>query len=106
MKQVLIKQGRALVEDVPAPLVGPGKVLVRVDHSCISVGTEMSGVKASAQPLWKRVLSQPDKIKKAWKMVATHGLSRLHSVIQGKLSTPLATGYSAAGTILEVGDGI
>lgn len=106
MKQVLIKQGRAIVEDIPAPLVDAGKVLVRVDHSCISVGTEMSGVKASARPLWKRVLSQPGKIKKAWKMIETHGLSRLHSVVQGKLSSAVATGYSAAGTILEVGEGI
>lgn len=106
MKQVLIKQGQAVVEDIPAPLVEPGKVLVRVDHSCISVGTEMSGVKASAQPLWKRVLAQPGKIKKAWQMIETHGLSRLHSVVQGKLSAAQPTGYSAAGTILEVGDGI
>lgn len=106
MKQVLIKQGRAIVEDIPAPVVDAGKVLVRVDHSCISVGTEMSGVKASAQPLWKRALSQPGKIKKAWKMIETHGLSRLHSVVQGKLSAAVATGYSAAGTVLEAGAGI
>lgn len=106
MKQVLIKQGQAVVEDIPAPLVEAGKVLVRVDHSCISVGTEMSGVKASAQPLWKRVLAQPGKIKKAWQMIETHGLSRLHSVVQGKLSSAQPTGYSAAGTVLEVGDGI
>jgi hypothetical protein len=56
VKQVLLGQGGVRVEDVPAPLVEPGAVLVRVSRSCISVGTEMSGVRESNLPLWKRAL--------------------------------------------------
>lgn len=106
MKQVLIKKGQVLVDDIAAPVTEPGTVLVRVDHSCISIGTEMSGIKASSLPLWKRALQQPEKVKKALKMISTQGLSATRTMVEGKLDEAQPTGYSAAGTVLEVGDGI
>jgi predicted dehydrogenase/threonine dehydrogenase-like Zn-dependent dehydrogenase len=106
MRQVLIKQGRAVVEEVPAPAVEPGRVLVQLDHSCISAGTELSGLQASAQPLWKRALAQPGKVKQAWRMVGEHGIRWLHDKIRGKLASAAATGYSAAGLVREVGAGV
>lgn len=106
MKQVLIKKGQVLVDDIAAPVTEPGTVLVRVDHSCISIGTEMSGIKASSLPLWKRALQQPEKVKKALKMISTQGLSATKTLVEGKLDEAQPTGYSAAGTVLEVGDGI
>src|SRR5579884_760313 len=106
MKQVLIQQGRAVVEEVPAPMVEAGSVLVRVARSCISAGTEMSGVRASAQPLWKRALTQPSKLKKALHIARTEGLGRLHDIIHNKLSAGAATGYSAAGIVIEAGSAV
>ena len=58
MKQVLVSGGAVRLEEVPAPLVEPGTVLIQLDHSCISIGTEMSGVKSTGLPLWKRALRQ------------------------------------------------
>ncbi|MEM9684622.1 MAG: oxidoreductase, partial [Pseudomonadota bacterium] len=75
MKQVFIRNGEAVVEDVPAPRPEPGEVLVRVRRSCISVGTEMSGLQASDQPIWKRALKRPDKVIKALNMMATRGVT-------------------------------
>ena len=106
MKQVLIKQGSAVVEEVPSPLVEPGTLLVRVNHSCISIGTEMSGMKASGTPLWKRALQQPENVKQVLKMAASQGIGRTRSQIKGVLSSGHPTGYSAAGTVLESGEGI
>lgn len=106
LKQVLIKQGQAVIEEIPAPRVEAGTVLVRVDHSCISVGTEMSGMKASGLPLWKRALKQPQNVQKAFKMVATQGLAHTRSVVEGKLVSGQPTGYSASGVVLEVGEGV
>jgi hypothetical protein len=40
MKQVLVKSGHVHVEEVPAPAVAPGRVLVGVARSLISSGTE------------------------------------------------------------------
>jgi len=105
MKQLLVKSGKITVEEVPAPLVEPGTILVEVDHSCISVGTELSGVRLSGQPLWKRVARRPDLVRRVVKLATTHGLGATRSLVECKLSAePL--GYSVAGTVREVGDGV
>ena len=106
MKQVLIQKGKVLVEEVPAPGVEPGTVLVSVARSCISVGTEMSGVRASGEALWKKALKQPDKVRKVLKMAATEGLGKTRSMVKGKLESGNPTGYSAAGVVLAVGEGV
>ncbi len=106
MKQVLIRQGQAVVEAVPAPLVEPGTILIRVERSCISAGTEMSGLQGSGIPLWKRALKEPAKVRKALEMVATQGLAHTRSVVEGKLQAGSPTGYSAAGEVVEIGAGV
>lgn len=106
MKQVLLKQGQAIVDDVPVPQLEPGTVLVGVDHSCISIGTEISGLGMSGEPLWKRALKQPENVKKVINMVTTTGLSRTYSLVKGQLDAGNATGYSAAGTIIALGEGV
>lgn len=106
MKQVLIRQGQAVVEEVPSPQVESGTILVRVSHSCISVGTEISGIKTTGMPLWKRALKQPENVKKVINSVTTLGLSKTRSLVNGKLAAGNPTGYSAAGVVLEVGTGI
>lgn len=106
MKQVLIKQGRAIVEEVPAPGVEPGTVLVAVDHSCISVGTELAGMRASQTPLWRRALKNPDKVLAVLKMAATQGVGHTRDVVEGRLQSGDPTGYSASGVVLAVGEGV
>jgi predicted dehydrogenase/threonine dehydrogenase-like Zn-dependent dehydrogenase len=106
MRQVLVKSGQVLVEEVPAPCVEPGTVIVQVQYSCISIGTEMSGIKAAGLPLWKKALQQPDKVKKVLQMVAAQGLSQTQSMVTAKLGEERPTGYSAAGIVVEVGAGI
>lgn len=106
MKQVLIRQGQVLVADVPAPEVEAGTVLVRVEKSCISVGTEMSGIRATGVPLWKRALKQPEKIRQVLAMVASDGLSKTRALVAGTVQAEFPTGYSAAGTVIAVGEGV
>ena len=106
MKQVLIKRGRAVVEDVPAPIAEPGMVLVEVDHSCISVGTEMAGIESSGLSLWKRALRHPTAIKSVFELAATQGVMGAMQTVQAKLSTGHPTGYSAAGTVIKSGSGV
>jgi threonine dehydrogenase-like Zn-dependent dehydrogenase len=106
MKQVLIRGGAATVSEVPAPLVEPGTIVVRVRNSCISIGTEMSSVTASGTPLWKRALAQPEQVKRLAEKVSTVGVARTWSLVSGKLATGNPTGYSAAGVVEEVGEGI
>lgn len=55
MHQVVIRRGQAIISEVPAPIVEPGFVLVCLDRSGISVGTELSGMRACAQEQPKRI---------------------------------------------------
>jgi predicted dehydrogenase/threonine dehydrogenase-like Zn-dependent dehydrogenase len=103
MKQVLIQGGAAVVCDVPAPQVSSKNLLVRVDYSCISVGTEMAGVRMSGLPLYRRALKQPENVKRVLEMMRDQGIKRTLDRVSGKLAAGSATGYSAAGTIIEVG---
>ena len=106
MKQVLIRKGGAVVADVPAPRVEPGEVLVSVRASCISVGTEMSGVRSSGVPMWKRALQQPEKAAQVVQLVATQGLARTWKLVEAKRDEASPTGYSAAGVVVQVGAGV
>jgi len=95
-----------VVEAVPAPQVEPGTVLIALRHSCISVGTEMSGVNAAGQPLWKRALRDPEKVMKAVAMMRSAGLARTQAMVRSKLAGPHPIGYSAAGVVQAVGSDI
>jgi len=106
MRQVLVSGGKVHLEDVPAPGVEPGTVLIQMDHSCISIGTEMSGVKSSGVPLWKRAMRQPQHVKKVVDMLMNDGLAQTRKLVQERLSVELPLGYSGAGTVLGVGEGV
>jgi predicted dehydrogenase/threonine dehydrogenase-like Zn-dependent dehydrogenase len=106
MKQVLVSGGAVRLENVPAPMVELGTVLIQLDHSCISIGTEMSGVKSTGLPLWKRAMRQPQHVKKVVDMVLADGLSATRRIVQERLAIELPTGYSGAGMVIEVGEGV
>ncbi len=103
MKQVLLKKGVAHAVEVPAPQLEAGEVLVRLQVSCLSIGTELSGLRSSSLPLWKKALAQPEKAVVALKMVMTQGLRRTWSLIEEKKEASYPTGYSAAGIVIDVG---
>lgn len=106
MKQVVINQGTASIVDVSKPVVQDGSVLVRVVNSCISVGTEMSGVKSSGTPLWKKAIESPAKVKMAMEMAATKGIGQTVDFVKGKVEEAIPIGYSNAGIVEEVGKDI
>lgn len=106
MKQVMVSGGAVTLKDVPAPLVEPGTILVRMDHSCISIGTEMSGVKSTGMSIWQRALRQPQHVRKVVDMVLADGLTQTRRLVRERLAVELPTGYSGAGVVVEVGEGV
>jgi predicted dehydrogenase/threonine dehydrogenase-like Zn-dependent dehydrogenase len=106
LKQVLIKAGCVVVADVPAPLVSSKNILVQVANSCISVGTEIAGVRMSGLALYQRALKQPHNVMRVLEMVREQGVKRTLNRVSGKLSAGTPTGYSAAGTVVAVGTGV
>lgn len=106
MRQVVVKAGAAVVEETPAPQPANGRVLVRTRATCISVGTELSGIEAQRVSLWKRALRNPDKVARALRMMAEQGINRTLRVVKEQQTSGIAVGYSAAGEILDIGSGI
>jgi predicted dehydrogenase/threonine dehydrogenase-like Zn-dependent dehydrogenase len=109
VKQLLVRSGKVFLKEVPAPVVGPKNILVRVERSCVSVGTEMAGIKMSGLPLYRRALKQPHHVKRVVQLMRDQGIARIYKQVKGKLDAGLPTGYSAAGTVVGVGsevDGI
>ena len=106
MKQVLLTRAGVEVRDVPEPLVEPGAILVRVTHSCISVGTEMSGVRESDLPLWKRALRRPEQLRRLVNVAATEGLDTARAAVRNKLAEVQPVGYSAVGRAIACGDAV
>ena len=103
MKQVFIKKGSAIVDDVPAPIVSDNEILVQVYYSCISIGTERFKVELSARPLYKKVLEKPQDIKKVLDRIKSHGLKDAIVKVRSKIESRNPIGYSASGIVLETG---
>lgn len=106
MKQVVVKAGEVVVEEVAAPAVEPGTLLILVDHSCISAGTEVRGVEMAETPLWRRAVAEPAKVKAVADLVRSHGVAHARAVVRGRTGGATPLGYSAAGTVIAVGDGV
>jgi threonine dehydrogenase-like Zn-dependent dehydrogenase len=106
VKQVLVRGGGVVVEDVPVPALGPRSILVRVHYSTVSVGTELSGVQLSGMPLYRRALKQPHHARRALEIAKDQGLLRTYKRISGQLAAGTPTGYSAAGVVIAVGDDV
>lgn len=58
MRQVLLSRSGAVVARMPRPLAGPGQVLVRVQYSLVSVGTEIAPLRSIASDLQSNPMEQ------------------------------------------------
>lgn len=106
MKQVLLRRGRVQVEDVPAPLVGQGNVLVEVAYSLISTGTEVEGVRRSGESLVRKAVEHPEQVKKLIRLLADRGIKRTLAFVESKVGAGQPLGYSCAGVVMQVGEGV
>jgi len=106
MKQILIRRGAAILEDVPKPNIEANEILVKVKASCLSIGTELSGVKLSSVPMWKRALNQPENVRKIISMASTQGIGEAINAVKEKKNLANPTGYSSSGLVLEVGSAV
>jgi len=108
MKQVLqnVKTGEVSITEVPLPAVRPGFVLVRTAASLISAGTERLTVEAGQKSLVSRAVAQPALVKQVIQRARTEGVANTVDAVRAKLASAIALGYSAAGTVLQTGEGV
>ncbi|MCA1618909.1 MAG: bi-domain-containing oxidoreductase [Acidobacteria bacterium] len=108
MKQLLqnLKTGEGVVADVPAPVAQRGRVLVRAAASLVSAGTERAFVELGRKSLLGKARERPDLVGKVFEKVKSEGLLSTLRSVREKLDESHALGYSAAGTVVEVGEDV
>ncbi|TAN46349.1 MAG: theronine dehydrogenase [Rhodospirillales bacterium] len=108
MKQVIqsARTGRLCLKDVPAPRVRAGHLLVRVQASLISAGTERMVVDFAKKSLAGKAAERPDLVRKVLDKAKRDGIGATMKAVMARLDEPLPLGYSAAGLVEEVGAGL
>lgn len=108
MKQVLqdLRSGRTVLENVPAPGVRPGHLLIRTRRTLVSAGTERMLLEFGRANVIDKARQQPDKVKQVIEKVRTDGLASTLESVRAKLDQPLPLGYCNVGTVLAAGAGV
>ena len=108
MKQLLqnVKTGKSSVEDVPVPSPRVGQALVKVEASLVSAGTERMVVEFAEKSLVGKARSRPDLVKQVIDKARREGIVNTAQAALNRLDQPMALGYSSAGTIIALGEGM
>jgi predicted dehydrogenase/threonine dehydrogenase-like Zn-dependent dehydrogenase len=108
MKQIIqsTRSGKLTLEEVPAPQLRPGHVLVRTRASLISAGTERMLVDFARKSLAGKARERPDLVRKVLDKARRDGVIATFRSVLARLDEPLPLGYSAAGEIVEIGAGL
>ncbi|MDF2515214.1 MAG: putative dehydrogenase [Sphingobacterium sp.] len=108
MKQIIqsFKTGDTILEEVPAPQVRRGCVLIQTTRSLVSLGTERMLVEFGKSNLIQKARQQPDKVKQVLDKIKTDGLLPTIETVFNKLGEPLPLGYCNVGRVIAVGEGV
>jgi len=108
MKQIIqsFKTGETILEEVPAPQVKRGQVLIQTTNSLVSLGTERMLVEFGKSNLISKARQQPDKVKQVLDKIKTEGLLPTLEAVFNKLGEPLPLGYCNVGKVIAVGEGV
>lgn len=100
------RSGEIHLTEVPGPQVRPGHLVVRTEASAVSVGTERRSVRFAQRTLLGKALERPDLVSRVIEKARLEGIAVALREAKGRLETPVALGYSSAGTVEEVGEGV
>lgn len=105
MKQVLqdLRSGAVTVREVPEPLAEHGRVLVAVERSLISAGTERASTTLGAKSLLQKARARPDLVRKTLDVARAEGIGAAATKVRSRLDQYSAFGYSLAGQVLDSG---
>ena len=107
MRQVLLKEGRAVLENVPEPQAGPGRLLVRTAYSVLSAGTERAALHAGEAASILHRMGDPSTFRKALDVLTTEGPKAIVDRIRSAREPhAVAPGYAASGRVQVAGAGV
>ncbi|NAW51363.1 Gfo/Idh/MocA family oxidoreductase [Elizabethkingia argentiflava] len=108
MKQIIqsFKTGETILQEIPAPQVKKGHILIQTSRSLVSLGTERMLVEFGKSNLIQKARQQPDKVKQVLDKIKTEGLIPTLEAVFNKLGEPLPLGYCNVGKVVAVGEGV
>ena len=108
MQQLTQKLGSGdmIIQDVPYPQLGKGMVIVKNHYSIISAGTEGSTVVAARKSLIGKAKERPQQVKQVIDTLKKQGPIQTYRAVMKKLDAYSPLGYSSAGEVIEVGEGV
>ena len=92
--------------DVPIPSPQSGQALVQVAASLVSAGTERMLVEFGEKSLVGKARSRPDLVRQVLDKMRREGLFSTLEATFNRLDAPMSLGYSSAGTIIALGEGM
>jgi len=108
LKQIIqsFKTGETVLEDVPAPKVKRGHLLIKTTRSLVSAGTERMLVEFGKANMLQKARQQPDRVKQVLAKIKTDGFKPTIQAVFNKLGQPLPLGYCNVGKVIAVGEGV
>ena len=101
-----LKSGKMEILEVPFPALNKGSVMVRNHYSVISAGTEGKTVSDARKGYLAKAKSRQKEVKQVIEMIKSKGFLSTYGLVMNKLEAPSALGYSCAGEVVAVGDGV
>jgi predicted dehydrogenase/threonine dehydrogenase-like Zn-dependent dehydrogenase len=101
-----VRTGVSTVEEVPAPALTPGYVLVQNAASLVSAGTERMVVEFAEKNMLEKAKARPDLVRQVLDKARREGVLNTLDAVRSRLDQPISLGYSSAGTVIAVGEGI
>lgn len=92
--------------EVPFPALNIGRILVRNHYSVISAGTEGKTVSDARKGYLAKAKSRQKEVKQVIEMIKNKGFLSTYQLVMNKLEAPSPLGYSCAGEVIAVGDGV
>jgi predicted dehydrogenase/threonine dehydrogenase-like Zn-dependent dehydrogenase len=108
MRQIVqsLKNGETILEEVPAPQMKTGHVLVATSRTLVSLGTEKMLVDFGKANYLQKARQQPEKVRQVFDKIKADGLRPTYEAIARKLDSPLPLGYCNVGKVIGVGRGV
>jgi predicted dehydrogenase/threonine dehydrogenase-like Zn-dependent dehydrogenase len=101
-----LKSGEMELSEVPVPALTAGRVLVRNHYSVISAGTEGGKVETARKGYIGKAKEKPSQVKQVIDSLKSEGIASTYRRVMNKLDALTPLGYSAAGVIEAVGEGV
>lgn len=81
-------------------------MLVQIAASVVSAGTERASAEFAKKNLWQKAKSRPDLVREVISKVQRDGIFSAMHAVRSRLDQPQTPGYSSAGTVVSVGEGV